>query len=92
MAVLRPAAHDLLQADDIGVGHRVGDAGHVVLAVGADAVVDVVGAEEHPGLPWRFSLGTATKLEPQGHQKIVGNHPRLLGDVDWFRQGHSHGD
>ncbi len=45
-AVLRPAGNGFLDTDDIGLGHRVGDAGHVVLAVGADAVVSV-GTEKH---------------------------------------------
>jgi hypothetical protein len=52
VTVLRPAAYGLLEADDIGCGHRIGDARDVVLAVGADAVVDdavvdIVGAEKH---------------------------------------------
>ena len=44
--ILRPTGDGLLDADDIGLGRCVSDAGHVVLAVGADAVVDVVGTEE----------------------------------------------
>jgi hypothetical protein len=47
IAVLRPAAHDLLNADDVGLGHRIGDAPDIVLSVLTDSVMDVVGAENH---------------------------------------------
>jgi len=44
-----PVPLDLLQRDDVGVGHDLGDAFEIVAAVCAETVLDVVADELHDG-------------------------------------------
>lgn len=49
-AILGIVARDLLQRDDIGATNRIDDAGEVIAAVEADAVLNVVGHYPHDKL------------------------------------------